>query len=266
MNDIVHSYKGFDKDLKCRGFQYEVGGEYETNWAVVCDTGFHACTVPLDVFSHYAPGTSRYCEVEQSGTISKETKGSKVASTKIKVGAEIGVPGLVKAQVEWVKEICKNSPEHMNDADKGHAVSQGNWGHAVSQGNLGHAVSQGNRGHAVSQGQEGHAAAQGEDGHAAAQGNWGHAAAQGNWGHAAAQGYKGHAEVKGNHSIAAAFGVEGKVKACQGGWIVAAEWKDTATGFELIGVLSAKVDGDTIKADTWYMVKDGKFVETDDSY
>ena len=212
MNDIVHSYKGFDKDLKCRGFQYEVGGEYETNWAVVCDTGFHACTVPLDVFSHYAPGTSRYCEVEQSGTISKETKGSKVASTKIKVGAEIGVPGLVKAQVEWVKEICKNSPEHMNDADKGHAVSQGNWGHAVSQG------------------------------------NW------------------GHAEVKGNHSIAAAFGVEGKVKACQGGWIVAAEWKDTATGFELIGVLSAKVDGDTIKADTWYMVKDGKFVETDDSY
>ena len=239
MSDVIHSYKGFDKDLKCRGFQYEVGGEYETNRAVICDTGFHACTVPLDVFSHYAPGTSRYCEVEQSGTISKETNGSRVASTKIKVGAEIGVPGLVKAQVEWVKETCKNSPEHMNDSYKGHAAAQGNWGHAAAQGNWGHAAAQGYKGHAAAQGQEGHAAA---------------------------QGYKGHAEVKGNHSIAAAFGVEGKVKACQGGWIVAAEWKDTATGFELIGVLSAKVDGDTIKADTWYMVKDGKFVETDDSY
>jgi hypothetical protein len=81
------NYKGFDKDLKCRGFQYEIGKEYECAAAVACETGFHACERPLDVFSYYPPASSRYCEVEQSGETNASSDDSKVASTKIKIGA-----------------------------------------------------------------------------------------------------------------------------------------------------------------------------------
>lgn len=99
----MKAYKGFDKDLKCRGFQYEVGGEYECDEAKVCEVGFHACERPLDVFNYYSPATSRFCEVEQSGMLDKSDGYSKVASSKIKIGAEIGIPDLVKAQIEYVK-------------------------------------------------------------------------------------------------------------------------------------------------------------------
>lgn len=102
--DIIHSFKGFDKDLKCRGFQYEIGKEYEQNGKIkACDNGFHACESPIDVFTYYPPAESRYCKVEQSGEISKDGSDSKVASSKIKIGAEIGIPGLVKAHIEYVK-------------------------------------------------------------------------------------------------------------------------------------------------------------------
>ena len=224
MSEVIKSYKGFNKDLKCRGFQYEIGGEYETDSAKACEKGFHACEVPLDVLRYYAPATSRYCEVEQSGQLSKDGKDSKVASSKIKIGAEIGITGLVKAHIEWVKEACEKSSEQMA--------------------------------------KEGHAAAQGWKGHAAAQGWKGHAAAQGNYGHAAAQGDEGHAEVKGKNAIAAAFGVNGAAKACLGSWIMAAEWaQDEEYNWNIVCVLTAKVDGEEIKPDTWYSVKNGKFVE-----
>lgn len=104
MSETIKSYKGFDKSLKCRDFQYEIGKEYEHDGPVeACKSGFHACEAPLDVFAYYAPATSRYCEVEQSGELSRGGDDSKIASSKIKIGAEIGIPGLVKAQIEWVK-------------------------------------------------------------------------------------------------------------------------------------------------------------------
>lgn len=98
-------YKGFDKDLKCRDFQYEIGKTYETDEAKLCECGFHACEAPLDVLRYYPPNDGRYCEVELDG-VSDERKNddSKVVGKKITVGAEIGIPGLVKAHVEWVKE------------------------------------------------------------------------------------------------------------------------------------------------------------------
>ena len=81
----MKTYKGFDEELKCRGYQYEIGKEYEEEKAKACDCGFHACQNPLDVFKYYAPSSSRYCEVEQSGTLSTHDDDSKVASTKIKI-------------------------------------------------------------------------------------------------------------------------------------------------------------------------------------
>lgn len=142
MSDVIVSYKGFDKDLKCYGgFQYEIGKEYEQDSAVVCDHGFHACEMPLHVFNHFAPGDgSRYCIVEQSGEISRrhESDDSKLASSKIKIGAEIGIPGLVKAQIEYVKSRCTNE----NNAEPGKPATAGDRG-AATAGDGGAATSRG---------------------------------------------------------------------------------------------------------------------------
>lgn len=96
------NYKGFDKDLKCMGFQYEVGKEYEENEVKVCEKGFHACENPFDVFNYYPPADSRYCEVEQSGELSKNGGDSKVASSKIKIGATI--------QRQPIRATCQRQP------------------------------------------------------------------------------------------------------------------------------------------------------------
>lgn len=86
----MKTYKGFDKDLKCRGLQYEIGKEYEEKEAKVCEKGFHACENPLEVFNYYPPcDGNRYCEVDQDGELSKHGGDSKVASTKIKIGVEL---------------------------------------------------------------------------------------------------------------------------------------------------------------------------------
>ena len=257
-------YKGFDKDLKCRGFQYEIGKEYTEKGKIsACSNGFHACEVPLDVMTYYPPGDSRYCEVEQSGTMSKGSDDSKVASEKIKIGAEIGLTGLIKAQIAYVAETCKGVPEKIAQGDRGHAAAQGDYGHAAAQGKFGHAAAQGDRGHAATQGNWGHAAAQGDYGHAAAQGKFGHAAAQGDYGHAAAQGDYGHAEVGGKDAIAAAFGIEGKARAALGSWIMCAEWVYT-DAWHIKDVRAAQIDGKKLKPDTWYMLKDGEFVEAEE--
>ena len=138
MSEVIKSFKGFDKDLKCRGFQFEVGKEYEEKKAQACVCGFHACEMPLDVLEYYAPGQSRYCVVEQSGVISKHDEDSKIASSKIKIGAEIGILGLAKAQIEYVRSRCTN--EH--NAKEGEPATAGYRG-AATAGDSGAATSRG---------------------------------------------------------------------------------------------------------------------------
>lgn len=101
MGNIIKSYKGFNKDMTCRNFKYEEGKEYEEKNAVACQSGFHACEYPLDVFNYYPPNTSVYHEVEQSGDFAKDNNDSKVSSTKIKIGAAINIADLVKATIEY---------------------------------------------------------------------------------------------------------------------------------------------------------------------
>ena len=100
----MKSYKGFNRDMTCRGFQYEEGKEYEEKEADVCNKGFHACEYPLDVFGYYKPAESIYHEVEQDGEISKSEDDSKIASTKIKIGAKIGISGLVQAAIDFTMD------------------------------------------------------------------------------------------------------------------------------------------------------------------
>ena len=123
--NVIVAYKGFDKDLKCRGFQYEFGKEYEEPKAEACECGFHACEYPLDVFGYYPPGSSRYCNVEQSGDIDKRNS-DKTCSTKIKIGAEIGIAGLIKAAIEYTKSKCTNE----YNAEPGEPATAGEYGAA----------------------------------------------------------------------------------------------------------------------------------------
>ena len=251
MSETIKSYKGFDKDLKCRGFQYEIGKEYEEPEADVCRAGFHACERPLDVFNHYCPVNSRFCEVEQSGELSRDTDDSKVASTKIKIGAEIGIPGLVKAQIEWVKAhttMEHTDPERATAGNCG-AATAGNCG-AATAGNCG-AATAGDCG-AATAGNRG-AATAGSYG-AATAGDYG-AATAGNRGAATA---RGKASV-GENGLAVARGNNVRVKGGLGAVLVIAE--ENESDYDIKEWAAVLVDGETIKADTFYMLKNGEFVE-----
>ncbi|SDT85660.1 hypothetical protein SAMN05444156_3250 [Verrucomicrobium sp. GAS474] len=140
----------------------------------------------------------------------------------------------------------------------GHAAATGNSGHAAATGYSGHAAATGNSGHAAATGDYGHAAATGYYGHAAATGNYGHAAATGDYGHAAATGYYGHAAATGNYGIAVALGKNGRAKAGKDGLVVLRYQDDTA---DRPRVVVGYVGEDGVKADTWYVVRDGKLSE-----
>ena len=151
------NYKGMDKDMKCRGFQYEVGGEYETDEAKACECGFHACEYPLDVFNYYPPAGSRFFEVEQSGNLSKSGEDTKVASTKIKIGEELSIAGLVKAAVEYTKERCTQNEGDKATGDQGAASATGDRGAASATGYQGAASATGKASAAMACGTEGKA-------------------------------------------------------------------------------------------------------------
>lgn len=120
----IKSYKGFDKNLKCRDFQYEIGKEYEMDGEIkVCNRGFHACESPFDVFDHYTMIGSRFCEVEQDGNISKEDRGTKICSSKIKIKAELKLADMINLGVEWLKEIT--SPEKIKTSIKDNSSGYG---------------------------------------------------------------------------------------------------------------------------------------------
>ena len=155
----IKTFKGFDKNMQCRGFQYESGKTYETDKAEACSCGFHACPYPLDVFDYYPPGTSRYCEVEQDGDIEKHR--DKICSTKITIGAELDIPGLVKAAINYTRSHCTN--EH--NAEPGKPATAGEYG-AATAGYRG-AATAGNRGAATSRG----SSATGANGVCVARGN-----------------------------------------------------------------------------------------------
>ena len=268
-------YKGFDKDLKCRDFQYEIGKTYEEPTAKLYEKGFHACEYPLDVFSYYAPSNmSRYCEVDLDEVSDKKSnEDSKRCGKKIAVKAEIGISGLVKAAVEYTME--KAIPEKSEHAtgeqgaasatgEQGAASATGLRGAASATGLQGAASATGLRGAASATGLRGAASATGLRGAASATGLRGAASATGEQGAASATGLRGAASATGDESVAAALGIESKAKGAFGCWLVLAEWaKDENYNWHRKDVQCFKVDGETVKPDTWYTLKDGRPVEVD---
>ena len=232
-------YKGTDKDMKCRGFQYKLGeaavfdGEPH-----LCRAGLHACEQPIDVLNHYAPNESRYFEADAEGvTDERESNDSKIVAKKMTLKAEIGVPGLVKAQIEYIKtQIGFEDAIKRANAEKENHVT----------------------------GDQGAASATGYQGAASATGYQGAASATGNLGAASATGDQGAASATGKAGVALAAGYECKAMGALGCAICCVErgeW-DGET-FPIIAVKAATVDGEKIKADTWYQLKNGEFVEVE---
>ena len=279
MEQKIKAYKAFDKDLSCRGFKYEVGKEYEeTGYIKACEKGFHACPYPLDVFGYYAPAGSRFCEVEQSGKID-DSESDKVCSSKIRIGAELDIRGLVKAAVSYVKERCTNEC----NAEPGKPATAGDSG-AATAGDSG-AATAGYRGAATAG--DGGAATAGDGGAATAgyrgaatAGNRGAAtagdggaatagysgAATAGDGGAATAGYRGAATARGKASVGSnglsvARGNNVQVKGGIGAiLVIAEEGEDT---YDIVDWKAVVVDGEVVKADTWYRLENGELVEVD---
>ena len=250
----MKAYKGLDKNLQCRGLQYEIGGTQEFDNVKLCERGGHACEVPLDVFSYYAPGDgSRYCVVEMDGVSEERSFDSKRVAKKLTVGAEIGIPGLVKAHIEYVK--AHTTMEHTDPK----AATAGNSG-AATAGNFG-AATAGNRG-AATAGYSG-AATAGNRG-AATAGNFG-AATAGNFG-AATAGNRGAATSRGSVSVGKngcglVRGNGVKIKGGLGAVLVICE--ENTNDCDIKEWQAFVVDGTDIKTDTWYKLVDGKLVEAE---
>ena len=136
MEEIIKSYKGFDKDMTCKDKQYEVGKDYEEYKAVACECGMHACEYPLDCFKYYPPSNSVYCEVEQSGDISRNGDDSKIASTKMHIGAQLSIAGIVNAAIKYTKEKIETTCIESKAATAGDCGAATAWdrGAATSRG------------------------------------------------------------------------------------------------------------------------------------
>ena len=280
----ITAYKGFNKDLSCRGFQYEVGKEYEQKGEIkACENGFHACESPLEVLDYYfLDGNAnmlRFCEVEQSGELSRDNDCStKVASSKIKIKAELKFADLIKLGIEWLKE--KTSPENINgdgsQNDNGKRAAQiGSSGDSAKIGSSGYSAKIGSSGDSAKIGSSGYYAQIGSSGDYAQIGSSGDYAKIGSSGYSAqigssgdyaqigSSGYSAKIDSTGEDSVICCAGHNSCVKAKKGSWITLAEWKyDKEKGRWVPKcVKSEYVDGERIKADVWYKLIDGEFVE-----
>lgn len=195
--NLLKAIKGFDKRLRCRGFQYEVGKEYQEPVAELCLKGFHACENPLDTFRYYPPTDSRYCEVEIDDNGQRNSENSKVCGEKIKIVSEIGLDGVIKAGAQFIFELCKGSAEDHASGERGTATATGR---------------------------------------------------------------DGRASALGEQCIAVAWGNNSLAKGALGNWIVVSE----RASYGIVDAKLARVDGEIIKADTWYTLRRGEIVEVEE--
>ena len=235
-NKEIIAYKGFDKNLKCRDYQYEIGKTFEHKGKVeACKSGFHACEYPLDVFSYYPPSSSRFAVVKMHGETSKDSDDTKIASAKITIETEIKLPEMINRAVDWIKnKVNWGDDKASNTGNRSAATNTGNWSAATNTGDWSAATNTG---------------------------DWSAATNTGNRSAATNTGYQSAAEVSGCGSVAIAIGWNSKSKADNDGAIVCV-YRDS--NGDLIHIKASKVDENGIKANTWYTLDaDGEFVEVE---
>ncbi|HEC8110629.1 TPA: hypothetical protein R4E95_000991 [Salmonella enterica subsp. enterica serovar Mbandaka] len=235
MTKEIVTFKGFNKDLKCRGFQFAIGETFHHDGKVeACGSGFHACECPFDVFSYYPPAESRYAETISFGiTDSEEGGDTKIASSSITIKDELTLPQFIQRGIEWIwSKIDKSLEQH---------IMCGSWSAATNTGNRSAATNTGDCSAATNTG------------------DWSAATNTGDRSAATNTGYQSAAEVSGSQSVAASLGIEGKARASEGGAIVLCYRDEDG---ELIHIRASKVGENGIMPNTWYQLdKDGEFVE-----
>ena len=294
---VIKSYKAFDKNMQCRGFQYEVGKEYEMDGEIkCCDRGFHACKSPMEVWDHYDMLSSRFAEVEQSGKIDEEGNSTKVCSSRIKIKAELKLADIIKVGVEWLKDITSPTKVKTDIAknnnggysakigssgcsakigssgcsakigSSGDYAKIGSGGDSAQIGSSGDYAQIGSSGCSAQIGSSGDSAKIGSSGDSAKIGSSGCSAKIGSSGDSAQIGSSGdYAQIysTGEDSVVMCAGKESKAKAKVGSWITLTEWEwnDDKKRRVPLCVKTEYVDGNNIKADTWYQLQNGEFVE-----
>ena len=243
---VIKSYKGFDSSLSCRGFQYEVGKEYEMDGHIeCCERGFHACESPLEVFDHYDMLKSRFAEVEQSGIIDREEDSTKVCSSRIKIKAELKLADIINIGVEWLKDITSPSKVKTDSllSDNGERKKQiGSSGYSAKIGSSGDYAQIGSSGYSAQIGSSGDSAKIGSSGDSA------------------------KIDSTGTDSVIMCAGYKSKAKAKIGSWITLAEWVycEEKGRHVPVCVKTEYVDGENIKADTYYQLIGGVFTEVNE--
>ncbi len=323
-----------DKNLKCRGFQYEVGKEYEMSGRIACcERGFHACESPLEVFDHYDMLDSRFAEVEQSGEIDKEENTTKVCSSRIKVKAELKLADIINLGIEWIKDVTSpaklkketdlndngnnsakigssgdsaqigssgdsaqigssgdyakigSSGDYAQIGSSGDSAQIGSSGYYAKIGSSGDSAQIGSSGDYAQIGSSGYYAQIGSSGDYAQIGSSGDYAQIGSSGDYAQIGSSGYyaqigssgyyaqigssgdyaqIESTGNRSVVMAAGNNSIAKAKIGSWITLAEWNYVDDVWTPICVKTEQVDGERIKADTFYKLVNGEFKEVEE--
>ncbi|EEG4429994.1 hypothetical protein NUL22_000169 [Salmonella enterica subsp. enterica] len=243
MTKEIVTFKGFNKDLKCRDFQFEIGKTFHHDGKVeACGSGFHACEFPFDVFSYYSPADSRFAETISFGITDREEDGdTKIASASITIKAELTIPQFIQRGIEWIwSKIDKSLEQQIMYGDCSAATNTGNCSAATNTGYRSAATNTGNCSAATN------------TGNCSAATNTGNCSAATNTGNCSA------AEVSGSQSVAAAFGIEGKARASEGGAIVLCYRDEDG---ELIHIRASKVGENSIMPNTWYQLnEDGEFV------
>ncbi|EBP2513721.1 hypothetical protein PL29_04520 [Salmonella enterica] len=226
MTKEIVTFKGFNKDLKCRDFQFEIGKTFHHDGKVeACGSGFHACECPFDVFSYYPPAESRYAETISFGVTDREEEGdTKIASASITIKAELTLPQFIQRGIEWIlSKIDKSLEQQIMTGNRSAATNTGYQSAATNTG------------------------------YQSAATNTGYQSAATN------TGYQSAAEVSGSQSVAASLGIEGKARASEGGAIVLCYRNEDG---ELIHIRASKVGENGITPDTWYQLdEDGEFVK-----
>ena len=297
----MKAYKGFDKNLQCRGFQYAVGKEYETDKAEICRSGFHACEAPLNVWDFYPPiNNNRFCEVEQDGDVKNDGAGVKSVSTKIKIGAEIGIPELIKAHVELCKKQTAMDATKMQVTTSGDDAKIGSSGYGAKIGSSGDGAQIGSSGDGAQIGSSGDGAQIGSSGYGAKIGSSGYGAKIGSSGYDAKIGSSGDGaqigssgygaqigssgddakigssgdgakigssgngakiECFGRNAVVACAGANNIVKAPKGAWICLSEFDMVDSGYVCVGMKAFRIDGKKFLPDTWYKLVKGSVVK-----
>ncbi|HFJ4513190.1 TPA: hypothetical protein ACGUJL_004607 [Salmonella enterica] len=244
MTKEIVTFKGFNKDLKCRDFQFEIGKTFHHDGKVeACGSGFHACECPFDVFSYYPPAESRYAETISFGVTDREEEGdTKIASASITIKAELTLPQFIQRGIEWIwSKIDKSLEQQIMSGYRSAATNTGYRSAATNTGDWSAATNTGNQSAATN------------TGYRSAATNTGDQSAATN------TGYRSAAEVSGSQSVAASFGIEGKAKASEDGAIVLCYRNKNG---ELIHIRASKVGENGIMSNTWYQLnEDGEFVE-----